>query len=107
MTNTMRKRITAMALLAALNLAAAAPGLGDTPPVDINTATAAELATINGIGPAKAKAIVDHREANGKFASVEDLQSVSGIGEKLLERMRPQVSVGAAPDPDTKAEQTE
>jgi len=107
MKNTTRKRITVMALLAALNLAAVAPGMGDTPPIDINTATAAELETVNGIGPAKAKAIVDYREENGKFASVDDLRSVTGIGDKLLERMRPQVSVGAAEEPDTKEEQKE
>jgi len=107
MKSTTRKRITAMALLAALNLAAAAPGLGDTPPVDINTATAAELETINGIGPAKARAIVDYREENGKYASVDDLRSVAGIGDKLLERMRPQVRVSAAEESDTKAEQKE
>lgn len=57
--------------------------------VDINTADAATLAQgINGIGPSKAKAIVDYRTANGQFASIEDLVQVQGIGVKTLDRIR-------------------
>lgn len=52
--------------------------------LDINHATAAELDKLKGIGPSKAQAIVQDREKNGKFASVEDLLRVKGIGEKLL-----------------------
>lgn len=100
MTKTTKKVMAARFLMAALVIALAAPGLGETAPININTATVAELATINGIGPAKAKAIVDHREENGSFASVDDLRSVSGIGDKLLDRMRPQVTVGALADTD-------
>lgn len=108
MKNTMKKRFTQLAFLAVLALAmTATPGLGELKPVDINTATAAELATINGIGPAKAKAIVDHREQHGTFANVEDLRSVSGIGDKLLDRMRSQVTVGAPQEANKKADQSE
>lgn len=56
--------------------------------LDINQATAAELDTLKGIGPSKAQAIVQDRDKNGKFASVEDLLRVKGIGEKLLLGLR-------------------
>ena len=72
-----------------------------------NTASVAELTAISGIGPSKAKAIVDYREAHGPFASVDDLQSVTGIGDKLLDRMRPQVTVGEAVEPEQKEEKSE
>ena len=52
--------------------------------VDINQADAAALETLPGIGPATAQKIIDEREANGPFASVEDLMRVPGIGEKRV-----------------------
>ena len=63
-------------------------------PVNVNTASAAELATLKGIGQSKAQAIVEHRDKNGQFRSVDDLQLVRGIGDKMLEQLRPQVTVG-------------
>lgn len=66
-------------------------------PVNINAADAAALQQINGIGPSKAKAIIEYRKANGPFASVNDLTKVPGIGEKSLERLKPQITTGAAP----------
>lgn len=62
--------------------------------VNINTATADELATLNGIGKSKAEAIVAYRTANGNFATVEDLTKVKGIGEKIIEKIKPEVTVG-------------
>ncbi|NCC62896.1 ComEA family DNA-binding protein [Desulfobulbus propionicus] len=62
--------------------------------VNINTATAAELAALNGIGPAKAEAIVAYRTTNGNFTTVEDLTKVKGIGEKIIEKIKPEVTVG-------------
>lgn len=62
-------------------------------PVDLNTATIAELETLDGVGPAIAQKIVDWRQANGGFRSVDDLAQVSGIGPKKLEAMRPRVRV--------------
>ncbi|MEM9604367.1 MAG: ComEA family DNA-binding protein [Pseudomonadota bacterium] len=57
--------------------------------VNINTATAAQLAeALNGIGDARAEAIVAFRETHGAFLSVDDLTLVDGIGEALLERNR-------------------
>lgn len=57
--------------------------------IDINTASAVELADLPGIGPALAERIIEYREEQGRFASVDDLQNVKGIGEKTLERLRP------------------
>ncbi|MEM7378355.1 MAG: helix-hairpin-helix domain-containing protein [Pseudomonadota bacterium] len=57
--------------------------------ININTATASQLAeALNGIGDAKAEAIVAFRETHGDFLSVDDLTLVDGIGEALLERNR-------------------
>lgn len=61
--------------------------------ININTATAEELKQLNGIGPSKAKAIVDYREEHGKFQSVDELTKVPGVGEKTLEQFRDQVEV--------------
>lgn len=74
-------------------LAAHANGAESTQ-VDINTASAAELATIKGIGPAKAQSIIDYRDKNGTFKTVDDLKLVRGIGDKMLEQLRPHVTVG-------------
>lgn len=62
--------------------------------VDINTADAAALEALPGVGPATAAAIVAHREANGPFQSVEDLQNVKGIGPSLFGKLAALVSVG-------------
>ncbi len=65
-------------------------------PIDINMADAAALQTLPGIGETKAAAIIAHREANGPFATVDDLQNVKGIGEKTLEKLKEQITVGAS-----------
>jgi competence protein ComEA len=62
-------------------------------PVDLNTADAAALTKIPGIGPATAQRILEWREQNGPFRQVEDLMKVKGIGEKSLEKLRPYVKV--------------
>lgn len=62
-------------------------------PVDLNTADAALLETLPGIGPATAAAIIDHRERHGPFASVEGLLEVRGIGEAKLAALRDLVRV--------------
>src|SRR5689334_606195 len=66
----------------------------DDKPVNVNTATATELAAIKGVGDVKAKAIVEYRGKNGPFKSVEDLRDVRGIGDGVLAKLRPQVTVG-------------
>jgi len=58
-------------------------------PVDVNTADAKTLAKeLDGIGMAKAQAIVEHRKANGPFKSAEELARVKGIGSKTVELNR-------------------
>lgn len=61
--------------------------------VNINTANQQELETLNGIGPAKAKAIVDYRTQNGPFKSIEDIKSVKGVGEKIFEKIKEELSI--------------
>jgi len=65
-----------------------------TGPVDLNTADEATLKALKGIGPVKAKAIVDYRQTNGPFKSVDDLKKVPGIGAKLLAQLKGKVTVG-------------
>jgi competence protein ComEA len=66
-------------------------------PVNINTADAAALAkALNGIGPAKAKAIVSYRDKNGPFKSVDQLAMVDGITQKLIDKNRADIKLGAA-----------
>jgi competence protein ComEA len=62
-------------------------------PVDINTATASDLEQLPGVGPATALAIVDDRDRNGPFASVDDLDRVRGIGPAKLDALRELVRV--------------
>lgn len=62
-------------------------------PIDLNSATAAELETLPGIGPGIAAAIVGHREDNGRFGRVEDLLEVPGIGPARLAQLEPLVAV--------------
>jgi len=77
---------------------AAAPDVSTrvkTERVDLNRATAGQLSALPGIGEKKAQAIIDYRSKNGHFSTVEDLLQVKGIGEKLLEKIKPRVMVSA------------
>jgi competence protein ComEA len=62
-------------------------------PLNINTASAADFESLSGIGEVLAAAIVDYRTENGPFASVDDLEDVSGIGPATLEEIRDQITV--------------
>jgi competence protein ComEA len=65
-------------------------------PVNINTADATALAkALSGVGPAKAKAIVSYREKNGPFKTVDQLAMVEGISQKLIDKNRSDLKLGA------------
>jgi len=82
-------------MLALLPVGAALAG-----PVNLNSADATTLAKeLDGIGPAKAQAIVEYRQKNGPFRSPEDLLKVDGIGEKVLEQNRGNIRLNAAAAP--------
>jgi competence ComEA-like helix-hairpin-helix protein len=91
------KELPAGELLQASLAAAESPRgsvtLGSGGQIDLNAATEAELDALPGIGPAKAAAILGHRDELGGFAAVEELLTVPGIGEATLERLAPYVVV--------------
>ncbi len=64
--------------------------------IDINRAVAADLEALPGIGPVKARAIVEYRIRNGPFAKASDIQNVTGIGPKTFERIAPLLTVDNA-----------
>ena len=68
----------------------AAPTAG----ININTATAAELDVLPGIGPLLSQQIVDWREAHGPFATIADIKQVPGIGDAIFERIKDRITVG-------------
>jgi competence protein ComEA len=72
-----------------------APLMASAEPVNINTADATALAkALNGIGPAKAKAIVSYRDKNGPFKSADQLGLVEGISQKLIDKNRADIRLG-------------
>ena len=75
------------------NVGAGAADSVDDGRIDLNTATAEQLQTINGIGPVTADRILAHRRSIGRFTSVDQLLDVKGIGSKTLEKIRGQVTV--------------
>ncbi|MDE3137577.1 MAG: helix-hairpin-helix domain-containing protein, partial [Acidobacteriota bacterium] len=62
-------------------------------PIDLNRATLAQLEELPGIGPARARAILEFRQKNGPFEHVTDLLALPGIGRKRFDRLRPYVIV--------------
>ena len=75
--------------------AAPKPTAASAAPVNLNTATVAQLETLPGIGAATAKRIVDHRQKSGGFKKIEELMNVKGIGEKSFLKLKPLVTVAA------------
>jgi competence protein ComEA len=61
--------------------------------VNVNSASAAELERLPGVGPSLAARIVEHRTKNGNFQKAEDLMLVKGIGEKSFDRIKPYVAL--------------
>ena len=66
---------------------------GDTGLININTADAAGLETLNGIGPARAQAIIDYRRTVSAFTAIEDIKNVAGIGNGIFSRIRDHITV--------------
>lgn len=64
--------------------------------VDINTADQKELESVKGIGPVKAKAIIDHRQKHGAFKSVDDLANVKGMDVKSVGKLKGELTAGGA-----------
>lgn len=91
-----RHFISSVAALALALLISAAGASAEQTTIDLNTASVAQLNELSGIGNAKAQAIVEYRDKNGPFESVDDLRNVKGIGDKLLAQLRSQLSVGNA-----------
>lgn len=90
----MTRRIrTALAVVLVLGLVAALPAGAAEGVVNINTADAAALSLLPGVGPSTAGRILEFRTENGKFESLADLMLVRGIGERSFERMQPYLTV--------------
>ncbi|MEP3349936.1 MAG: helix-hairpin-helix domain-containing protein [Marinomonas sp.] len=88
-------RVSVTSSLLVLSLALTPFSLFAATPLDINTATAAQLAAVmSGVGEKKAEAIVAYREAHGSFNSIEELSNVKGIGNALLERNKALLQIG-------------
>lgn len=85
----MKKLLGSLFLFAALSTAAWAA-------VDLNSATQSELEAVKGIGPAKAKAIVEYREKNGQFKSLDALAEVKGFGKASVAKLKSELMVGEA-----------
>lgn len=66
-------------------------------PLDLNRASADDFRGLPGVGPVLARRIVEARRARGTFHRIEDLLTVRGIGPRLLERLRPHLTLGAGP----------
>ena len=69
----------------------------EAPPININTASAGELETLDGIGPVLAERIVAYREEHGLFAAVEDLMQVKGIGEEIWNNLLERITIEEEP----------
>jgi competence protein ComEA len=96
----LRRAVAVVALLAALATAGAAHAADGG--VNLNTATQEELLALPGVGPAKAKAIIDYRNAH-PFKSVEEVKNVRGIGDHMFESLKGKISVGPVASSGTAA----
>lgn len=85
----MKKLMGSMLLLAGLIAFPAFAAL------NLNTATQSELEAVKGLGPAKAKAIIEYRESKGAFKSMDDLDNVKGFGKASIEKLKGELTVEA------------
>ena len=98
-------RVLVAALMITLGVAAQTAAAQDAPraaaaaastPINLNSASVAQLETLPGVGRAVAERIVEYRQKNGGFKKLEDLMNVRGIGEKSFLKLKPLVTVAAA-----------
>jgi competence protein ComEA len=75
--------------------------------VNINTATKAELESLDGVGPVKAQAIVDYRAKNGNFKSLDDVKKVNGIGDATFDKIKKDIALTGATTAPAKADKSE
>jgi competence protein ComEA len=89
----------AFAVLVAPSLAVAesAAKAAPTSKINLNTASAEQLATLPGVGPALAGRIVEYRQKSGSFRATKDVMNVKGIGEKNFAKIESWLTVGDAP----------
>lgn len=73
--------------------AGGAAGAASSAPINLNSATAEQLDTLDGVGPTTAQKILEYRTQHGGFSSIDDLAQISGIGPKKLEALKAQVTV--------------
>jgi competence protein ComEA len=100
--------VLAVLLAAPLAQAAGQGGANASKPsaiVNLNTATATELATLPGIGERTAARIIEYRQKNGPFKKIEELMNVQGIGEKSFLKLKPQLTVTAKPESTASSKQ--
>lgn len=90
----MRHKRNRLAMLVIVLLACSfVASLAEGSLVNINTADEATLVTLNSIGKSKAQAIIAYREAHGPFKSIEELKGVSGVGDRVFERIKEKITV--------------
>ncbi len=75
---------------------AVAAAVVSTGPVNLNSATAAQIALLPGIGPKTADLIVQYRQKNGPFKKIEEIMNVRGVGEKSFLKIKDRLTVAAA-----------
>jgi competence protein ComEA len=91
--------LVALCLVAATDIVSAQKAAGKAAAavpavVNLNTATATQIATLPGIGEKAAQRIIEYREKNGGFKKIEELMNVKGIGEKSFLKLKPLITVG-------------